>query len=190
MDITHDRITEHERITTATAIQAQNNRSESSYSKNILKTHDASITSLKEEITTQNITVTILESNLEAALTKITALEQQLNKHRIVEFDSNIDDRISELSNIIDAKLKPVILQQEFSTELCYVNYTTGNMNNQIISSLCTSTGQDLPKLGTYALDVTTYHSARSSLPVPQQNATTGHPGRQDDGASQAALPV
>jgi hypothetical protein len=173
MDNTHDRITEHERLTTATAIQAQNNRSDSSYNKNILKTHD-----------------TILESNLEAALTKITALEQQLNKHRTVEFDSNLDDKISELSSLIDAKLKPVILQQEFSTELCYVNYMTGNMNNKIISSHCTSTGQDLPKLGTYAVDVITYHSARSSLTAPQQTATNGHPGGQDDGASQSAPPV
>jgi hypothetical protein len=190
MDSTHDRITEHERITIVTAIQAQNSRSDSYYSKNILKTHDAIITSLQEEITTQNITVTILESNLESALTKIKALEQQLNKHRTVEFDSNIDDKISKLSSIIDTKLKPIILQQEFSNELCYVNYMTGNMNNQIISSHCTSTGQDLPKLGTYAVDVTTYHSARSSSTGPQQNATTGHTGRQDDGASQSAPPV
>jgi hypothetical protein len=190
MDNTHDRITEHERTTTATAIQAQNNRSDSTYSKNILKTHDTSITSLQEEITTQNNTVTILESNLEAALTKITALEQQLNKHRTVEFDNNLDDKISELSSLIDAKLKPVILQQEFSTELCYVNYMTGNMNNKIISNHCTSTGQDLPKLGTYAVDVSSYHSARSCLTSPQQTTTNGHPGGQDDGAAQSAPPV
>jgi hypothetical protein len=190
MDSTYNRITEHERLTTATAIQAQNNRSDSSYSKNIIKTHDASITSLQEEITTQNITMTIPESNLESALTKIKALEQQLNKHRTVEFDSNIDDKTSELSSIINVKLKPVILQQEFSTELCYVNYMTGNMNNQIISNHCTSTGQDLLKLGTYAVDVNKYHYARSSLTDPQQTSTIGHPGVHDDGASQFAPPV
>jgi hypothetical protein len=134
--------------------------------------------------------VIILASNLEAALTKITALEHQLNEHGTVEFDSNIDDKIRELSSGIDAKLKPVILQQEFSTELCYVNYMTGYRSNQIISNHCNSTGQDLLKLGTYAVDVTTYHSDRASFIATQQTTTIVHPGGQDGGASQSAPPV
>jgi hypothetical protein len=65
----------------------------------------------------------------------------------------------------------------------------TGNMNNQIITDHCNSTGQDLPKLGMYAVDVTTYHSARAHK-AAQLSHTTGHPGGQDDGASQSAPPV
>jgi hypothetical protein len=52
MDHTQDRITEQKRLTAAIAIQAQDNRSDSSYSKNILKS-DASIKSLQAEITTK-----------------------------------------------------------------------------------------------------------------------------------------
>jgi hypothetical protein len=152
--------------------------------------HNSSITSLQAEITTQNITVTNLASNLEAALAKIASLELQLNKPRVIEYDRNIDDKISELSSIVDEKLKPVLLQQDFSTELCYVNNMTGNMNNQILSDHCNSTGQDIPKLGTYAVDVTTYHSVRASFNATQTNDTIGHPGGQDDGASQSAPPV
>jgi hypothetical protein len=66
----------------------------------------------------------------------------------------------------------------------------TGNMNNQIITDHFSSTGQDLPKLGMYAVDVTTYHSARANHNTTQLNETTGHPGGQDDGASQSAPPV
>jgi hypothetical protein len=112
MDQVNDRPAEQERQTAASAICVQDSLSDSSYSKELIKMHDASITSLQAEITTQNITVTNLASNLEAALAKITSLELQLQKQRIIEYDRNINDEISELSSIIDDKLKPVLLQQ------------------------------------------------------------------------------
>jgi hypothetical protein len=74
--------------------------------------------------------------------------------------------------------------------ELCYVNNMTGNMNNQIISDHCNSTGQDLPNLGTYTVNVTTYHSVRASFNAALTKDPTGRPGGQDDGASQSAPPV
>jgi hypothetical protein len=190
MDRANDRITDQEHQTAATAICVQDSLSNSSYSKSFIKTHNASITSLQAELTTQNITVTNLVSNLEAALAKIASLELQLKTPLIIEYDRNIDDKISELSSLVDEKLKPVLLHQDISTELCFVNNMTGNMNNQIISDHCNSTGQDLPKLGTYAVDVTTYHSIRANFKATQTYETTGHPGGQDDGASQSAPPV
>jgi hypothetical protein len=190
MDRANDRITEQERQTIATATCAHDSLSNSSYSKSYIKTHDASITSLQAELNTQNITVTNLASNLEAALAKIASLELQLKTPLIIEYDRNIDDKISELSSLLDEKLKPVLRQQTISTEICYVNNMTGNRNNKIITDHCNSTGQDLPKLGMYAVDVTTIDSVRANYIAARPSHTTGHPGGQDDGASQSAPPV
>jgi hypothetical protein len=118
MDLANDRITEQERQTSATSICAQDSLSNSSYIKSFIKTHDARITSLQAELTTQNISVTKLASNLKVALAKTASLELQLETPLIIEYDQNIDDKISELSSLVDKKLKPVLLQQDISTEL------------------------------------------------------------------------
>jgi chromosome segregation ATPase len=112
MDQINDRLAEQERRIAASAICVHDSLSDFSYRKGLLKMHDASITSLQAEITTQNATVTNLASNLEAALAKIASLELQLKKPRIIEYSRNIDDKISELTSIVDDKLKPVFLQQ------------------------------------------------------------------------------
>jgi hypothetical protein len=95
MDRANDRITEQERETAATALCAHDSISNSSYSKSFIKTHDAIITSLQAALTTQNITVTNIASDLEAALAKIASLELQLKTPLIIEYDPNIDDKIS-----------------------------------------------------------------------------------------------
>jgi hypothetical protein len=74
MERAKDCITEQERRTSSTAICAQDSLSNSSYSKSFIKTHNASITSLQAKLTTQNITVTNLASNLKAALAKVPSL--------------------------------------------------------------------------------------------------------------------
>jgi hypothetical protein len=69
-------------------------------------------------VQSQEITVNRLASSLELALEKIAKLEQELTNPPTIQFDKNLDDKISELSSMIDEKLKPLVLQQAFTKEL------------------------------------------------------------------------
>jgi ribosome-binding ATPase YchF (GTP1/OBG family) len=152
------------------------------------KTHDRSISSLQAEVQSQEITVNRLSSSLELALDKIAKLISELTNPPTFQFDKNLDDKISELSSLIDEKLKPLVLQQEFTTELNYVNGMTANMNNNIFH--CTSTGQRLPNLSKYAVDVPTYKLVRDIFNATGPTEDQGHSGGRNEGATQSAKPV
>jgi hypothetical protein len=154
------------------------------------KPHDRSISSLQAEVQSQEITVNILSSSLELALEKIAKLEHELSNPPTIQFDKNLDYKISELSSLIDEKLKPLVLQQAFTKELNYVNGMTSNMNNKIFTDHCTSTGQGLPNLGAYAVDVPTYKLVRDIINASGPTTDHGHSGGRNDGATQSAPPV
>jgi predicted nucleic acid-binding Zn-ribbon protein len=73
------------------------------------------IDSLQSEVETQERKLKRLENTLEAALKRIEHLEQELKRLSVVEFDKTIDDKVSELSSIIEAKIKPIITSQELT---------------------------------------------------------------------------
>jgi hypothetical protein len=155
-----------------------------------LKPHDRSISSLQAEVQSQELTVNRLASSLELALEKIAKLEHELANAPTIQFNKNVDDKISELFSLIDEKLKPLVLQQAFTKELNYVNGMTANMNNKTFTDHCTSTGLELPNLGAYAVDVPTYKLVQDIINASGQTTDHGHSGGRNDGATQSAPPV
>jgi hypothetical protein len=131
-----------------------------------------------------------LENTLEATLKRIEHLEQELKRPSVIVLDKTMEDKISELSSIIEEKLKSIVTSQELTAEISYVNRLTCNINNRTLSAHCKSTGQDIPKLATYAVDSPTYQLIRTILSGMRSVESPGHPGGRDDTSNQSAPSV
>jgi hypothetical protein len=101
-----------------------------------------------------------------------------------------MDDKISELSSIIEEKIKPIAISQELMAGISYVNVLAGNINNKTLAAHCKSKGHDLPKLAMYAVDSPTYQLIRAILSGMRSVESPGHPGGRDDISNQSAPPV
>jgi hypothetical protein len=78
-----------------------------------------------------------LENTLEAALKRIEHLEQELKRPSVVEFDKTMDDKISELSSIIEEILKSIVTSQELTVGIRYMNYKDGMARKITTSQMC-----------------------------------------------------
>jgi hypothetical protein len=184
LDLAFERLARNEHQSLTTTTHSTGAIIDHPDTKQWTKTHELSISSLQAEVQSQEITVNRLSSSLELALGKIAKLENEIINPPTIQFDKSLDDKSSELSSLIDEKLKPLVLQQEFTKELNYVNGTTANMNTKISTDHCTSTGQGLPNLGTYAVDVPTYKLVRDIFNATGPTADQSHSGGRSEGAA------
>jgi hypothetical protein len=97
-----------------------------------------------------------------------------------------MDDNISELSSIIEEKIKPITTSHELTAGISYVNGLAGNINNRTLPAYCKLTGQDLPKLAMYALDSPMYQLIHTILSGTRSVESPGHP---TDGMTSSTSP-
>jgi predicted RNase H-like nuclease (RuvC/YqgF family) len=132
---TDRRLDEHDRLRKEADAIAYENSSACAYTKGHIKEQGNSIDSLQSEVDMQERKVEKLTNTLEATLKKIEHLEQEQKRPSVVEFDKTMDDKISELSSIIEEKIKLIVTSQELTAGISYVNGLTGNINNKTLTA-------------------------------------------------------